>query len=116
VAVMHLILAGLPARYPWMRVLASHPGGALPLLPRRLDDPPGLRVPPNARAALGRRPPPLVRHGQPCASAGTGRRGGVLRGGPPRPRHGLPLRGRGGLPAGRGPHRRLGASPRRKPR
>lgn len=38
VAVMHLILAGIPARYPRMRVLASHLGGALPLLPRRLDD------------------------------------------------------------------------------
>ncbi|MFI8388891.1 amidohydrolase family protein [Streptomyces sp. NPDC085540] len=38
VAIMHLILAGLPARYPRMRILASHLGGALPLLPRRLDD------------------------------------------------------------------------------
>lgn len=38
VAVMHLILAGIPARYPRMRILASHLGGALPLLPRRLDD------------------------------------------------------------------------------
>ncbi|MFK0023977.1 hypothetical protein [Streptomyces sp. NPDC090798] len=32
---MHLILAGLPVRYPRMRVLASHLGGALPLLRRR---------------------------------------------------------------------------------
>ncbi|MFE5766003.1 amidohydrolase family protein [Streptomyces sp. NPDC056492] len=38
VAMMHLVLAGIPARYPRMRVLASHLGGALPLLPRRLDD------------------------------------------------------------------------------
>ncbi|MFI5634053.1 amidohydrolase family protein [Streptomyces sp. NPDC051664] len=38
VAVMHLILAGIPVRYPRMRILASHLGGALPLLPRRLDD------------------------------------------------------------------------------
>ncbi|MFD9223714.1 amidohydrolase family protein [Streptomyces sp. NPDC060064] len=38
VAVMHLILAGIPLRYPRMRILASHLGGALPLLPRRLDD------------------------------------------------------------------------------
>ncbi|MFD9478558.1 MULTISPECIES: amidohydrolase family protein [Streptomyces] len=38
VAIMHLILAGVPARYPRMRILASHLGGALPLLPRRLDD------------------------------------------------------------------------------
>ncbi|MEV6733647.1 MULTISPECIES: amidohydrolase family protein [unclassified Streptomyces] len=38
VALMHLILAGIPARHPGMRILASHLGGALPLLPRRLDD------------------------------------------------------------------------------
>ncbi|MFF3057335.1 amidohydrolase family protein [Streptomyces sp. NPDC057909] len=38
VAVMHLILAGIPVRYPRMRILASRLGGALPLLPRRLDD------------------------------------------------------------------------------
>lgn len=38
VAVMHLILAGIPVRYPRMRILAFHLGGALPLLPRRLDD------------------------------------------------------------------------------
>ncbi|WP_234322087.1 amidohydrolase family protein [Streptomyces sp. NRRL B-24720] len=38
VAVMHLILAGIPVRYPRMRILASHLGGALPLLPRRLDN------------------------------------------------------------------------------
>lgn len=38
VAVMHLVLAGLPLRYPRMRVLISHLGGALPMLLRRLDD------------------------------------------------------------------------------
>ncbi|MBT2450233.1 amidohydrolase [Streptomyces sp. ISL-43] len=38
VAVMHLVLAGLPLRYPGMRILASHLGGALPMLVRRLDD------------------------------------------------------------------------------
>ncbi|MER5928737.1 amidohydrolase family protein [Streptomyces sp. NPDC002054] len=38
VAVMHLVLAGLPSRYPRMRILASHLGGALPMLVRRLDD------------------------------------------------------------------------------
>ncbi|WP_329294358.1 amidohydrolase family protein [Streptomyces sp. NBC_01455] len=55
VAIMHLILAGLPARYPRMRVLASHLGGALPLLPRRLDDhlafeSPGTPEPPSVAA------------------------------------------------------------------
>ncbi|MGW4392983.1 amidohydrolase family protein [Streptomyces sp. NPDC004685] len=38
VAMMHLILAGIPARYPRLKVLASHLGGVLPLLPPRLDD------------------------------------------------------------------------------
>ncbi|WP_326827250.1 amidohydrolase family protein [Streptomyces sp. NBC_01751] len=38
VALMHLILAGIPVRYPRMRILASHLGGALPMLPPRLDD------------------------------------------------------------------------------
>lgn len=52
VAAMHLILAGLPARWPRMRVLVSHLGGALPLLPRRLDahlafESPGTPEPPS---------------------------------------------------------------------
>ncbi|MFF4423125.1 amidohydrolase family protein [Streptomyces sp. NPDC001549] len=38
VAIMRLVLAGIPAHNPRMRILASHLGGALPLLPRRLDD------------------------------------------------------------------------------
>ncbi|WP_405421738.1 amidohydrolase family protein [Streptomyces erythrochromogenes] len=38
VAIMHLVFAGIPARHPRLRILASHLGGALPLLPRRLDD------------------------------------------------------------------------------
>ncbi|MFE3792531.1 amidohydrolase family protein [Streptomyces goshikiensis] len=38
VAAMHLILAGIPLRYPRMRILVSHLGGALPMLLRRLDD------------------------------------------------------------------------------
>lgn len=55
VAVVHLILAGLPLRYPRMRVLASHLGGALPMLLRRLDDhlayeSPGTPEPPSVAA------------------------------------------------------------------
>lgn len=89
VAIMHLILAGLPARYPRMRILASHLGGALPCCPADSttiwpSSPPGPRTP------LGGRRPPLVRHGQPCARTGTGRRGRVLRGRSTRARHGLP--------------------------
>ncbi|MGW0554119.1 DUF7008 domain-containing protein [Streptomyces sp. NPDC002926] len=48
----------------------------------------------------------MERHGQPCAFAGAGRRRGVIRGGPPRTRHGFSVRGRRGLPARCGLHRR----------
>lgn len=57
VAVMHLILAGIPVRYPRMRIVASHLGGALPLLPRRLDNHlafESLRRPELPSVALGR--------------------------------------------------------------
>jgi predicted TIM-barrel fold metal-dependent hydrolase len=37
VAVMHLILAGIPSRYPNMKIIASHLGGALPMLLTRAD-------------------------------------------------------------------------------
>jgi aminocarboxymuconate-semialdehyde decarboxylase len=37
VAVMHLILAGIPSRYPDMKIIASHLGGALPMLLARTD-------------------------------------------------------------------------------
>ncbi|MEU9024007.1 amidohydrolase family protein [Actinomadura sp. NPDC048394] len=38
IAVMHLILAGIPSRYPNVRIINSHLGGALPMLLRRADD------------------------------------------------------------------------------
>lgn len=37
VAVMHLVLAGIPSRYPDMKIIASHLGGALPMLLNRVD-------------------------------------------------------------------------------
>jgi len=37
VAIMHLILAGIPSRYPNMKIIASHLGGALPMLLNRTD-------------------------------------------------------------------------------
>lgn len=37
VAIMHLILAGIPSRYPKMKIIASHLGGALPMLLNRAD-------------------------------------------------------------------------------
>ncbi|MFI1014824.1 amidohydrolase family protein [Streptomyces sp. NPDC020965] len=38
IAIMQLILAGVPSRYPRMRILASHLGGALPMLLQRADN------------------------------------------------------------------------------
>src|SRR4051794_5514771 len=37
VAVMHLILAGIPSRYPNLRIVATHLGGALPMVLERVD-------------------------------------------------------------------------------
>lgn len=38
IAVMHLIMRGIPMRYPKMRIINSHLGGALPMLLQRLDN------------------------------------------------------------------------------
>ncbi|MEU1782908.1 MULTISPECIES: amidohydrolase family protein [Streptomyces] len=38
VAVMHLIRAGVPSRYPRMKILSTHLGGALPMLLQRVDN------------------------------------------------------------------------------
>jgi predicted TIM-barrel fold metal-dependent hydrolase len=37
VAVMHLIVAGIPSRHPDMKIIASHLGGALPMVLNRAD-------------------------------------------------------------------------------
>jgi predicted TIM-barrel fold metal-dependent hydrolase len=37
VAIMHLILAGIPSRYPDMKIITSHLGGALPMVLERVD-------------------------------------------------------------------------------
>lgn len=37
VAIMHLILAGIPSRHPDLKIIASHLGGALPMLLNRTD-------------------------------------------------------------------------------
>lgn len=37
VAVMHLIMQGIPTRYPKLKIVNSHLGGALPVLTKRLD-------------------------------------------------------------------------------
>ena len=38
IAIMHLVLAGIPSRYPDMKIIASHLGGLLPMVVRRVDD------------------------------------------------------------------------------
>jgi 6-methylsalicylate decarboxylase len=38
ISVMHLITHGIPARYPDIKIINSHLGGALPMLLRRADD------------------------------------------------------------------------------
>ncbi len=37
VAVMHLLIAAIPQRYPHLKIIAGHLGGALPMLMQRLD-------------------------------------------------------------------------------
>jgi predicted TIM-barrel fold metal-dependent hydrolase len=38
IAIMHLVVAGIPSRYPDMKIIASHLGGLLPMVVRRVDD------------------------------------------------------------------------------
>ncbi|MPZ30973.1 MAG: amidohydrolase family protein [Rhodospirillales bacterium] len=38
IAIMHLVIAGIPSRYPDMKIIASHLGGLLPMVVRRVDD------------------------------------------------------------------------------
>ncbi|MBY6303994.1 amidohydrolase family protein [Streptomyces clavuligerus] len=57
VAIMQLILAGVPSRYPGMRIIASHLGGALPMLALRADHQVGWEAPdtPELPSAAARR-------------------------------------------------------------
>lgn len=38
ISIMHLVVAGIPQRYPGMKIIASHLGGLLPMVVRRVDD------------------------------------------------------------------------------
>jgi aminocarboxymuconate-semialdehyde decarboxylase len=38
ISIMHLITHGIPARYPYVKIINSHLGGALPMLLGRADD------------------------------------------------------------------------------
>ena len=45
ISVMQLITHGIPARYPDITIINSHPGGALPMILRRADDQYGWEAP-----------------------------------------------------------------------
>ena len=45
ISVMHLITHGIPARYPNIKIINSHLGGALPMLLQRADDQYGWEAP-----------------------------------------------------------------------
>jgi aminocarboxymuconate-semialdehyde decarboxylase len=45
ISVMHLITHGIPARYPDIKIINSHLGGALPMLLQRADDQYGWEAP-----------------------------------------------------------------------
>ena len=38
IAIMHLVVAGIPSRHPDMKIIASHLGGRLPMVVGRVDD------------------------------------------------------------------------------
>jgi predicted TIM-barrel fold metal-dependent hydrolase len=38
IAIMHLVTAGIPKRYPGMKIIASHLGDLLPMVMKRVDD------------------------------------------------------------------------------
>ena len=38
IAIMDLVIAGIPSRYPDMKIIASHLGGLLPMVVKRVDD------------------------------------------------------------------------------
>jgi len=82
ISALHLITHGIPSRYPQMKILNSHLGGALPMLLQRLDnqlpwEAPETPEPPSAAArrmwydTVGHGHPPALR----CAadSFGAGR-------------------------------------------
>ena len=101
ISVMHLITHGIPARYPDIKIINSHLGGALPMLLQRADDQyrwqaPDTPEPPSVAAA------DVVRHGRARARLGPAVRDRVIRRGPAPARNRLPLRERGHLcPRGR---------------
>jgi 6-methylsalicylate decarboxylase len=45
VAIAHLIVYGIPSRYPDLKIICSHLGGAIPMLLQRMDDQVGWEMP-----------------------------------------------------------------------
>jgi predicted TIM-barrel fold metal-dependent hydrolase len=45
VAIAHLIVYGIPGRYPDVKIICSHLGGAIPMLLQRMDDQVGWEMP-----------------------------------------------------------------------
>ncbi len=69
ISVTHLITHGIPQKYPKMKIINSHLGGALPMLLQRMDNQYGWENPttpekPSISA------PHVVRHGRPRTCAG----------------------------------------------
>jgi 6-methylsalicylate decarboxylase len=107
ISVMQLITHGIPARYPDIKIINSHLGGALPMLLQRADDQVQLGGTGHARAAQCGRAPDVVRHRRARARPRPAVCDRLTRRGPPARRHRLPLRKRRRLrPRGR-LHQRL---------
>jgi len=95
ISVMHLITHGIPARYPDIKIINSHLGGALPMLLQRADDQYRWEAPDTPE-------PDVVRHCRPRARPRPPVCNRLTRRGPAPPRNRLPLRKRGHIcPRGR---------------
>ena len=97
ISVMHLITHGIPTRYPNIKIINSHLGGALPMLLQRADDQyrweaPGTPEPPSVAARRM-----WYEHRRPRARPRPPVRDRLVRRGPPPARNRLPLRKRGHL-------------------
>jgi len=99
ISVIQLITHGIPARYPGIKIINSHLGGALPMLLGRADDQLRLEAPetPELPSVAARRMwYDTVGHGHVPALRVRDR---LLGGGPAATGNRLPLRERGRLPA-----------------
>jgi len=105
ISALHLITHGIPSRYPRMKILNSHLGGALPMLIQRMDNQLPWEAPETPGNAVAGRPPDVVRHRRPRPPACAALRRRLLRRRPPSARHRLSVPDRGRLRTRRGPFR-----------